>query len=105
MKHMKPALVAFALIASPACAQELVLKLHHFLPPQATIQAQVFNPWCEKVGRDPGEIERSTSIGEGNADDIDALVEVGCTHLIVSADGPDYDLSLLHDVLAWRAKL
>ena len=55
----------------------------------------VLDDWCEKVGRDPAEIERSTSIGEENADDIDALVEVGFTHLIVSADGPDYDLELL----------
>jgi alkanesulfonate monooxygenase SsuD/methylene tetrahydromethanopterin reductase-like flavin-dependent oxidoreductase (luciferase family) len=65
----------------------------------------VLDDWCEKVGRNPAEIERSTSIRPDNADDIDALVEVGCTHLIVSADGPDYDLALLHDVLAWRSKL
>ena len=58
-----------------------------------------------RVGRDPAEIERSTSIRPENADDIDALVEVGITHLIVSADGPDYDLGLLHDVLGWRGKL
>ena len=31
-----------------------MLKLHHFLPPQATIQAQVFNPWCEKIGKESG---------------------------------------------------
>jgi probable F420-dependent oxidoreductase len=65
----------------------------------------VLDDWCEKVGRDPTEIERSTSIRPENADDIDALVEVGCTHLIVSADGPDYDLGFLHEVLAWREKL
>jgi alkanesulfonate monooxygenase SsuD/methylene tetrahydromethanopterin reductase-like flavin-dependent oxidoreductase (luciferase family) len=62
----------------------------------------VLDDWCEKIGRDPAEIERSTSIRPENADDIDGLVEAGCTHLIVSADGPDYDLALLHDVLAWR---
>jgi len=45
---------ALALGATPARAQEVVLKLHHFLPPQATIQALVFNPWCEKVGRESG---------------------------------------------------
>ena len=62
----------------------------------------VLDDWCEQVGRDPAEIERSTSIRRENVDDIDALVEAGITHLIVSADGPDYDLGLLHDVLAWR---
>jgi TRAP-type C4-dicarboxylate transport system substrate-binding protein len=35
-------------------AQEVVLKIHHFLPPQATIQAQVFVPWCEKIGKESG---------------------------------------------------
>jgi probable F420-dependent oxidoreductase len=62
----------------------------------------VLDDWCEKVGRDPAEIERSTSIRGENLDDIDPLVDVGVTHLIVSADGPDYDLGVLHDVLAWR---
>jgi TRAP-type C4-dicarboxylate transport system substrate-binding protein len=46
------AAVAAALSSLPARAQEVVLKLHHFLPPQSTIQAQVFNPWCEKIGKE-----------------------------------------------------
>jgi TRAP-type C4-dicarboxylate transport system substrate-binding protein len=58
MKTAKPVMVAvaaaLALGASPVRAQEVVLKLHHFLPPQATIQAQVFNPWCEKIGKESG---------------------------------------------------
>jgi probable F420-dependent oxidoreductase len=64
--------------------------------------AGVLDDWCEKVGRNPTEIERSTSIGEANVDDIDAYVDAGFTHLIVSADGPDYDLDFLRQVLAWR---
>jgi TRAP-type C4-dicarboxylate transport system substrate-binding protein len=44
---------AFALSAS-ARAQEVVLKLHHFLPPGATIQKLVFEPWCEKIGKESG---------------------------------------------------
>ena len=58
MKTVKPVMLAvaaaLALGSGPVRAQEVVLKLHHFLPPQATIQAQVFNPWCEKVGRESG---------------------------------------------------
>ena len=38
--------------ASGAQAQEVILKIHHFLPPQATVQALVLGPWCEKVGRE-----------------------------------------------------
>ena len=37
-----------------AQAQEVVLKIHHFLRPQSTIQALVFNPWCEKIGKESG---------------------------------------------------
>ena len=55
MKSIKQVLLAAALgLAASAGAQEVVLKIHHFLPPQATIQAQVFNPWCEKIGKESG---------------------------------------------------
>jgi TRAP-type C4-dicarboxylate transport system substrate-binding protein len=40
--------------AGLAQAQDVVLKIHHFLPPQATVQALVFNPWCEKIGKESG---------------------------------------------------
>jgi len=42
---------AFALAAA-AQAQDVTLKIHHFLPPKGTIQAQVFEPWCEKLGKE-----------------------------------------------------
>jgi TRAP-type C4-dicarboxylate transport system substrate-binding protein len=42
---------AFALAAA-AHAQDVTLKIHHFLPPKGTIQAQVFEPWCEKLGKE-----------------------------------------------------
>ena len=58
MKRVTPVMLAvaasLALGAGAARAQEVILKLHHFLPPQATIQAQVFNPWCEKIGKESG---------------------------------------------------
>jgi TRAP-type C4-dicarboxylate transport system substrate-binding protein len=41
-------------LAGAAHAQEVVLKIHHFLPPQATIQAQFFVPWCDKIGKESG---------------------------------------------------
>jgi len=46
--------LACATAVGAAHAQEVVLKLHHFLAPQATIQALVFNPWCEKIGKESG---------------------------------------------------
>jgi TRAP-type C4-dicarboxylate transport system substrate-binding protein len=41
-----------ALASGVALAQEVTLKIHHFLPPRGTIQAQVFEPWCEKIGKE-----------------------------------------------------
>lgn len=41
-------------VACSAAAQDVTLRIHHFLPPQATIQAQVFVPWCDKIGRESG---------------------------------------------------
>jgi len=46
--------LAITVLALPALAQEVVLKIHHFLPPKGTIQAQVFEPWCEKIGKESG---------------------------------------------------
>ncbi len=43
---------AVAFVAGAARAQEVTLKIHHFLPPKGTIQAQVFEPWCEKLGKE-----------------------------------------------------
>jgi TRAP-type C4-dicarboxylate transport system substrate-binding protein len=58
MRTGKPSLLAAAVAVLLGCgaaqAQEVVLKLHHFLPPQATVQALVFNPWCEKIGKESG---------------------------------------------------
>ena len=36
--------------AIPAMAQEVTLRMHQFLPPQATVPAQVLIPWAEAVG-------------------------------------------------------
>ena len=45
---------ALALAATTAGAQDVVLRLHHFLPPGATIQKLVFEPWCDKIGKESG---------------------------------------------------
>ncbi len=77
---------------------------HGFGPPAEMRRLSgVLDDWCEKVGRDPAEIERSTSIRPENVDGVDEYVEVGITHLIVSAEGPAYDLGFLRQVLDWRA--
>jgi probable F420-dependent oxidoreductase len=61
----------------------------------------VLNDWCDKVGRDPKEIERTVAIYPKDVDDADAFVEAGADHLIVMLGHP-FDLSSVEKVLARR---
>ena len=42
------------LMAPPAGAQEITLRLHHFLPPSSTTHAGFLEPWAEKVEAESG---------------------------------------------------
>jgi len=64
----------------------------------------VLDEWCAKVGRDPGEIERSSAI-PGDADvgeRAGQLYGVGTRLVTVGVGGPDYDLAPVRDLVAWR---
>ncbi len=72
-------------------------------PHEAGRKSGILDGWCEKVGRDPNEIERSVAINDhSRIKDADGYVENGITHLILGFNGPDYDLSPLKDLIAWR---
>lgn len=45
---------ALAFVPGASLAQEVVLKIAHFLPPASTIQQKVLLPWCEKLGAESG---------------------------------------------------
>ena len=50
---------------------------------------QVLNDWCDKIGRDPAEIERTCSINGADVDrGVDAYLEAGADHLILGAGAP-----------------
>ncbi len=67
-------------------------------------KSDILDGWCEQVGRDPAEIQRSTTISRltGETHDADAFLELGFTDFIVSVQGPDWDLAPLERALAWR---
>jgi TRAP-type C4-dicarboxylate transport system substrate-binding protein len=54
--QFKPLLAAtvLAISAGSAWAQEVTLKVHHFLSPNATSQKLFLGPWCEKIARESG---------------------------------------------------
>lgn len=70
-------------------------------PEQFRHKNQVLDEWCEKVGRDPSEIERSAAIQPGEVERADRFVEAGAQHLIVGLD-PTADLGPVRDLVAWR---
>ncbi len=47
-------LLAAKLGAAAAFAQDVTLKLHHFLPPQAIAQTEFLEPWAEKIAAQSG---------------------------------------------------
>lgn len=61
----------------------------------------VLNEWCEKVGRNPKEIERTVAIYPKDLDEAEAFVDAGADHLIVMLGHP-YDLSSVEKILARR---
>jgi probable F420-dependent oxidoreductase len=67
-------------------------------------KSAVLDDWCAQVGRDPAEIQRSTTINRmtGEARDPRAYLELGFTDFVVSIQGPDWDLEPLRRALAWR---
>ncbi len=71
-------------------------------PEQAGRKSRILDDWCERVGRDKGEIERSILIGPDQVKNAERYVENGITHLILRAGGPDYDIDALQDLVAWR---
>jgi probable F420-dependent oxidoreductase len=70
-------------------------------------KSNILDDWCAKVGRDPQEIQRSTTITRlgGDRHDPDAFLEFGITDFIVSVQGPNWDLAPLERALAWRDSL
>lgn len=51
-RHLLAAAIVLGAFATGASAQEVTLKVHHFLPPQANIPAKFIEPWARKVEAD-----------------------------------------------------
>lgn len=63
----------------------------------------VLDAWCEKMERNPDEIERTVALFETGTDAMyDDYVASGVTHLILVVSGPDYAIADLDGLLKWR---
>lgn len=63
----------------------------------------VLDEWCEKIGRDPKEIERSVMFGVDALDSADELADAGATHLIMSLGVP-WNYEAVAKLIEWRDK-
>jgi hypothetical protein len=67
-------------------------------PTLAGRKSGILDNWCQRVGRDPNEIERSIRPNRIE----NAYVENGIIHLMLGFTGPDYDLAPLEELIARR---
>ncbi len=63
---------------------------------------RILDEWCAIEGRDPAQIERSGAAQVGPEKLGDRLLASGTTLITISASGPDYDLAMVKDWVAWR---
>ena len=67
-----------------------------------TRKSAILDEHCAAVGRAPGEIERSVGVARSPGAVAGPLVAAGVTLFTIGVGGPDYDLSLVRDWVAWR---
>jgi len=74
--------------------------MSNFFGPVENVQHKnnVLDEWCRKIGRDPGEIERTVSINPNDLENADAFIEAGAEHLIVMLGVP-FDLSKVENFM------
>jgi probable F420-dependent oxidoreductase len=63
-----------------------------FGPPENfAAKNRILNEWCERLERNPAQIERTVGIGGNEVDNWEAYLDAGATHLIVMTGDP-FDL-------------
>ena len=63
----------------------------------------VLDDWCAQIGRDPGEIERSTGVNGSPDEEAQGLVDVGVRMVTITTDGRvNYDLTRVKEWVAFR---
>ena len=61
----------------------------------------VLNEWCDKMERNPDEIERTIMVGRENVDSLDEFAEAGATHMMISIADP-WQMDAVEKLIAWR---
>jgi probable F420-dependent oxidoreductase len=82
---------------------------HGFLdsknPHQFAHKNRVLDDWCAKVDRDPATIERSVGVDPKRIDLAVKLKDAGAQQVTLGFNGPDFDMPVVAEWLAWRDQL
>ena len=63
---------------------------------------EVLDNWCEEIGRNPQDIERTAGTNKDGTDELhDGLVKAGVTHLILGTQTP-WDIDAVKKLVQWR---
>nr|MCU0493649.1 LLM class F420-dependent oxidoreductase [Chloroflexaceae bacterium] len=62
---------------------------------------EILDTWCNELGRNPAEIERSIAINGKDLDGLDGLAEAGATHFILGFGEP-WDFGAVERLVQWR---
>ncbi|MBV9790340.1 MAG: LLM class F420-dependent oxidoreductase [Chloroflexi bacterium] len=62
---------------------------------------EVLNNWCQELGRDPAEIERTVLINPDEINQLDAFVDAGATHFILGMGAP-WNFEPVQRLVEWR---
>lgn len=62
----------------------------------------VLDGWCQKLGRDPREIERSIGVDVDAHEVGEALHAERVDEIMIGIEGPDYDFGPVREWLGWR---
>jgi len=65
----------------------------------------VLDEWCARVGRDPADVERSVGVDPAKVELAPKLLESGAQQVTLGFNGPNYDLAVVKEWLAWRDEL
>jgi probable F420-dependent oxidoreductase len=64
---------------------------------------RVLDEWCARLGRDPGEVERSTRVFRKSPDDVGGdLLDIGTRLFQLVGEGPRFDTGPVREWLAFR---
>jgi probable F420-dependent oxidoreductase len=65
-------------------------------------KSAILDGWCTQAGRSPSDVERSAGVDQAPDGQAPALLDAGVTTFTIGVNGPDYDLGLVKEWIAFR---